>query len=805
MSNIIDTLSSLGIDLHKTSSSNGGEYHGPCPFCKAGKDRFWVTISPKNRDYPAYYCRQCQKGGGVSSLITRFGGDSTVADQISQKKQSSGRSNQTRSRFGTTRKKPPYELWQRMCKGHLQSIFTVSSHLEEAYRRRGITMNTVKDLGFGYNEERFSRTIRKDRIFFDEGLVIPNYRGEKIYNLQIRSVFGKDTSYYNIKNSVLVPYHFTRLNNRKAPVIILESALDAAIIYQEAGDLVHAVALGSAQVKPDAYLKTLLRKSTRIIIAMDYDKAGIDAAKWWKKAYPNAIMCFTPTGKDVGDFHLAGGSVRSWVECLIAGKQKPRRPEPDIEIKLINDTGDAEKLLQLIQARDITPGVSITGNFLGLSAGSQSFAVDLQKVPSTSLELLRDMTLITYDGLSLIESLPEILCGCTNIESTRLQYHFLREKMSGPDEVSHYWLGYSAGHYSGDLSQAALAAHINLMVFHIQHELLVKEEMQKAYRVYAAAQPAVAAMRMNGMCLDTVKHDLICTNWESILPEMGKDPERKRQINSYLQQHGRKYADYYNHETGRMYPDIDYSDSATGRMSTTGINFLAVPKNEVREVFYAPAGKVFVGGDFCQLEMLVGALHAGDEKMVDAFKKGVDFHSLTASIVHNVPVESVTKAQRSEAKQSNYEVIYGGNSDRIRELKNTLRRHFPVFYDWLEQQMDNCKTKYQARTPAGKKVSRYATPRKWSKQLCNFPIQGGGSEIMFAALARLTQALDGLDAKIALCIHDEIILEVAEEHAESAKQALQSAMIQGFLEIFPNGPTNDLVKIKQGKTWADIT
>ena len=142
-----------------------------------------------------------------------------------------------------------------------------------------------------------------------------------------------------------------------------------------------------------------------------------------------------------------------------------------------------------------------------------------------------------------------------------------------------------------------------------------------------------------------------------------------------------------------------------------------------------------------------------------------------------------------------------GSGGSGRECPKPHASHVPEV-SWM---VANFRKINSVKTPCGREILRKSMFSDWSKQIRNYPIQSGSSEVLLAAMPRVKAALEGLDAKMVLCVHDEIILEVAEKDAEDAGKALVSAMMEGFLDIFPEGPVEGLVDMKQGKTWAEIS
>jgi DNA polymerase-1 len=99
--------------------------------------------------------------------------------------------------------------------------------------------------------------------------------------------------------------------------------------------------------------------------------------------------------------------------------------------------------------------------------------------------------------------------------------------------------------------------------------------------------------------------------------------------------------------------------------------------------------------------------------------------------------------------------------------------------------------------------SREARGYQYTEAL-NTPIQGGAAEVMLAALARLQKHFESLDAKLVNVVHDEIVLEVAKRDAPRTEQAVEKAMIEGMLAMFPDASTVGLVEAKAGVNWAEV-
>lgn len=798
MNNTIEVLQSLGLALKKTSGTNGGEWHGPCPYCKEGVDRFYVTPDHPKYSGPVFYCRRCEKGGSVRHLVKYLGGEVST---ISFKPKTTDENARNKVHC---QKQPPSEEWQRTIDEYIEKYFTVYFNRNEPYRRRGINEDTVEALRLGVTNKKWRIEIHGKKHHLKNGMAIPNYRGDILYSLQIRD-WMKGSGFSYCKGSVIVPYHVTKLKKVEGPVVIVESALDAAMLYQEAGDLVHAVAMGSAQNKPDIYMNILLSKATHVFVCMDYDHAGIEAAKWWRQNYRDAKIVFSPLCKDIGEYHAGGNSVRDWVMGLLSGDLQPR-PKPEIEVSILKNTKDAKELLQKVKDAGLTPGISISDNYIGIAVAGKAFAIDISVIPAVNLKALEELRLIAHDGVHVIERLKALGLRCRNIECTKLQFLMLDAATWDLEKLAQSRLGYgSACHNDDEVYKTPLDAHLSLKIFEIQEDIIRNKGLSGAYNVYARAQLAVAEIRSNGFGFDLQKHQQLCERWDELFSQLTPESPEYGTIRSLVGTYGKKYAGHCDPETSRIYPDFHYSEVPTGRFSCVNPNLQGVPaKHNIREAFCAPEGRILLRADYSLIDLRVAAMLSKDEKMIAAFKNGDDFHTLTASIIKGVKPEDVTPEQRNAAKAINYAVVYGGQSARVQKVRERLKQEFPAFYEWLESQTKDFQKKNEVKTPAGRSILRMSGLPDWKKQLCNYPIQGGSQEVLLSALGSLPDALADLNANIILSVHDEIILEVAEQDAEAAGKVLVYVMEQGFLEMFPDAPINGLVKLYRGNTWADL-
>ena len=205
---------------------------------------------------------------------------------------------------------------------------------------RGLTVETARKLCIGWNlADRYDRradwglddevnpeTGRSRKVWLPRGLVLPIRRKAGVTALLIRRAGWKPKDnlpkYWQVKGSGNGCYV---IGKPGLPVVLVESVLDAVLIWQEARDLVAAVALTGSTKKPDAQTTDFLRNSPGILWALDFDEAGRKASSWWREHFPGVKAWPCAVGKDPGDMLKAGVPIRLWVEAGIAEAGKYAR------------------------------------------------------------------------------------------------------------------------------------------------------------------------------------------------------------------------------------------------------------------------------------------------------------------------------------------------------------------------------------------------------------------------------------------------------------------------------------------------
>ncbi|WP_459854473.1 hypothetical protein [Humidesulfovibrio idahonensis] len=154
------------------------------------------------------------------------------------------------------------------------------------------------------------------KVMLPAGLVIPTRRKSGITAVKVRRASW--TSEDHLPKYMALPGSVPGMalgRGKGLPVVIVESEIDAVLVWQEAGDLVNVLALGTASGKPDIDAAGLLHAASHILVSLDCDQAGEEGARWWPKHFANTARWPVVRGKDVGDMVGESGLVRAWIKA----------------------------------------------------------------------------------------------------------------------------------------------------------------------------------------------------------------------------------------------------------------------------------------------------------------------------------------------------------------------------------------------------------------------------------------------------------------------------------------------------------
>ncbi|NBT50265.1 MAG: hypothetical protein EBV86_02155 [Marivivens sp.] len=270
---------------------------------------------------------------------------------------------------------------------------------------------------------------------------------------------------------------------------------------------------------------------------------------------------------------------------------------------------------------------------------------------------------------------------------------------------------------------------------------------------------------------------------------------------------------------GRIHCNYKQMGTDTGRLSAEKPNLQQVNRtSDFRSKFIAAPGYVLVVADFSQVELRVAAHLSQEERMIMAYKNGRDLHTETASLMARVPLEEVTKEQRSSAKICNFGLLYGAGPATLAkqaiaqyglelspqessQMVQDFRNAYPRLYSW--QQQVGQATTTSSFTAIGRRRQLVGFNDRYTTRI-NSEVQGTAGDITKLALAMLWIALEQRpkgEAYLIATVHDEIVMEVKEEFAELYSSLLKSCMEDAGNTIITSVPI--VADVAAGKTWAD--
>ncbi len=276
-------------------------------------------------------------------------------------------------------------------------------------------------------------------------------------------------------------------------------------------------------------------------------------------------------------------------------------------------------------------------------------------------------------------------------------------------------------------------------------------------------------------------------------------------------------------KTGRLHPDFMQIGADTGRFACSNPNLQQIPTDSSFRSCFVPApGYKFVVADYSQIELRIMAELSEDPEFTDAFKKGEDLHTKTASQMYGVPTEMVDKKMRFNAKSINFGLMYGRGAPSlagqlgisVEDSEKLLEKYFNTYKkvkSWLDKVGKEAVKKGYSKTISGRK--------RWYKELDpgdplyqrmishterqgkNTPIQGSSADMTKLALVAVHQRLnkEKYDAFLIHTVHDEILIEVRADQAEAVHTLVKEEMIRAGEKLLHKVPIQ--VEVKIADAW----
>lgn len=278
-----------------------------------------------------------------------------------------------------------------------------------------------------------------------------------------------------------------------------------------------------------------------------------------------------------------------------------------------------------------------------------------------------------------------------------------------------------------------------------------------------------------------------------------------------------------NEKTGKIHTSFNQAIASTGRLSSYNPNLQNIPIREergrkIREAFVPSDSKhILFSADYSQIELRVMAHMSGDDSLVEAFRKDMDIHSITAAnIFHLDSIDDVSKEQRRKAKTANFGIIYGisayGLSQRLNiprkdaaDLIEEYFKNFPKVKEYMDNMISFARENGYVKTLKGRKRfleninSRNATVRNMAERnAINAPIQGSAADIIKIAMLDIHKAMlkEKMKSKLILQVHDELIFDTHNSEVDKLKEMAIDKMMNAYKLDVPL-----TVDIGTGNNW----
>jgi DNA polymerase I len=277
-------------------------------------------------------------------------------------------------------------------------------------------------------------------------------------------------------------------------------------------------------------------------------------------------------------------------------------------------------------------------------------------------------------------------------------------------------------------------------------------------------------------------------------------------------------------QSGRVHTTFGQTGTATGRLASTNPNLQNIPirtelGREIRAAFIAEPGHVLLAADYSQVELRLLAHYSKDKLLVEAFRRGDDIHTLTASQVFGVPPLMVTAEHRRQAKVVNFGIVYGlsafGLSQNLGIEPSEARKFIDAYFEkyagvraFIDATLEQTRRDQKVKTLFGRIRpipdinSKNATQRGFAERTAvNTPLQGTAADLIKLAMIRIDKEIRKreLKSRMTLQVHDELVFEVPESELDAMKPLVRKHMEEAHALEVPL-----LVEIGIGANWRDM-
>jgi len=279
-----------------------------------------------------------------------------------------------------------------------------------------------------------------------------------------------------------------------------------------------------------------------------------------------------------------------------------------------------------------------------------------------------------------------------------------------------------------------------------------------------------------------------------------------------------------NPATGRVHTTFGQTGTSTGRLSSTNPNLQNIPirtelGREIRAAFIAEPGHVLLAADYSQIELRLLAHFSGDPLLVEAYRRGDDIHTLTASQVFGVPPLMVTSDHRRQAKVVNFGIVYGlspfGLSQQLGIEPSEAKQFIQAYFDrysgvqrFIDRTLDEARREGRVKTLFGRVRpipdinSKNSNQRGFAERTAvNTPLQGTAADLIKLAMIQIDKEMHErkMRSRMTLQVHDELVFDVLESEVDAVK-----TLVREHMENVHKLDVPLLVEMGVGKNWRDL-
>ena len=276
-------------------------------------------------------------------------------------------------------------------------------------------------------------------------------------------------------------------------------------------------------------------------------------------------------------------------------------------------------------------------------------------------------------------------------------------------------------------------------------------------------------------------------------------------------------------EDQRVHTNFSQTTAATGRLSSLNPNLQNIPirtlrGQQIRGAFVANPGNKIIAADYSQIELRLIAAISEEENMIKAFQNGEDIHASTASKLFGIPLEEVTKTQRSQAKTVNFGILYGQGAFGLaeqtglsrKEAKEMIESYFetyPKLKKYMADQVIKAQEMGYVETILHRKrhlkdinSGNFVVKAHAERNAVNAPIQGSAADVIKLAMIKIDEQLTerNLKTKMLLQVHDELVFEAPEEEIDTVSALIKKEMESAYETTVPL-----LVEVGVGNNWLE--